>query len=448
MIHQAVGPRGWPWIGSLPAFVRDPLRFWTRLANGYGGVARYRIGAEQHFLISDPQGIAHIFRHDTVRYYRGKYHDLLKPAFGEGLLTSNDEPWRQQRRLIQPLLTKQRVSNWLDIVVSATAATIEAWGDRRDEAPVDFFEGMARLVQEINAKVLFGRALPYQAQPALLSSVSAINGSLLRQVKRAMIWDGMLNRLPLPDVRRFRAAANTLHRTVDRLTAESRPQVDDDSLYGGLTRAANETGSPPETFKIRDQLITLFLAGHETTAVALAWIFYFLTEHSPWSERLHGEISTVLGDRTPTLADLNRLVLTRQVIDESLRLRPPVYAIGRRARVDDEVCGCRIPAESPVVVSPYVMHHHPAYWHEPERFEPERFEPDRVATRPAFCYFPFGGGPHVCVGQHLGMMELLAVVAMVVRDFRLTAPPGRRVALQPWITLRPKPDVRLFLARR
>ena len=156
----------------------------------------------------------------------------------------------------------------------------------------------------------------------------------------------------------------------------------------------------------------------------------------------------MLGDRAPTMADLERMTLARRVIDESLRLRPPVYGIGRRARVEDEVGGYRIPAGSPVVVSPHVMHHHPAYWDRPERFDPDRFAPARASARPAFSYFPFGGGPHLCVGRHLATMELLAVVALVVRAFRLTAPPGRRVALQPRITLRPHPGIPVSLAPR
>lgn len=449
MTRQAPGPRGWPLIGSLPAFARDPLAFWSRLAARYGGVARYRIGAEQHFLISDPQGIAHVFRHDAVRYYRGKYHDLLKPAFGEGLLTANGEPWRQQRRLVEPAFSRQGVAGWLDIVADTTAARMAAWSDGAGSSPLDMAREMAGLVQEINAKILFGRALSYRAHPGLLGAVGAVNDSLLRQVKRAMVLGGILNRLPLPDARRFRRAVALLHRTVDDLIAQARAgDGREDTLYAALADAAERAEPSPDTFHFRDQLITLFLAGHETTAVALAWTFYFLTEHPEWANRLHEEIAEVLGDRAPTVADLAQLSRVQRVIDESLRLRPPVYGIGRRARVEDEVGGYRIPAESPVIVSPHVMHHHPDYWERPERFDPDRFLPERADARPAFSYFPFGGGPHLCVGRHLARMELLAVVALVVRAFRLERPPERRVTRQPRITLRPYPGVLVRLTRR
>lgn len=446
---DAPGPRGWPLIGSLPGFARDPLRFWTQLAARYGAVARYRIGAEQHFLISDPELIAQVFQYDTIRYYRGKYHDLLKPAFGAGLLTTNGEPWRQQRRLVQPAFAKNRISTWLDIVVSTTEARIAAWSARVDASPLDLAGEMAGLVQEINAKILFGRTLPYHANPALRAAVSTVNDSLLRQVKRAMVLGGILNRLPLPDARRFRAAVTLLHQTVDRLMADGRaPGGSEDSLYALLTRAVEQAETPPGEFHLRDQLITLFLAGHETTAVALAWTFYYLSEQPVWVETLCAETEAVLRDRAPTLETLSHLTQTQRVIDESLRLRPPVYGIGRRAGVEDEVGGYRIPAESPVIVSPYVMHHHPDWWDRPERFDPGRFAPEKASARPPFSYFPFGGGPHLCIGRPLGMMELLTIVALVVRAFRLASPPGRRVALQPWITLRPRPGVPILLVRR
>lgn len=448
MTRPAPGPRGWPLIGSLPTFVRDPLAFWGRLASDYGGVAQYRIGAEQHFLISDPQGIAHVLRYDTVRYYRGKYHDLLKPAFGEGLLTANGDAWRAQRRLIEPAFSRRRIAGWFDIVVAETEARLAAWCSSVD-ASLDVAREMAGLIQDINAKILFGRTLPYHAHPALLDAVNNVNDSLLRQVKRAMVLGGLLNRLPVPDVRRFRGAVALLHRTVDELIAHAGAQERDaDTLYAALVEAVEPVDEQPGTVQLRDQLVTLFLAGHETTAVALAWTFYYLTVYPEWADRLYNEIDTVLGDRAPAMTDLEHLVLTRRVIDESLRLRPPVYGIGRRASVEDAVGGYRIPAESPVIVSPYVMHHHPAYWDCPDRFDPDRFAPERAAARPPFIYFPFGGGPHTCIGRHLATMELLTIVALTVRAFRLTAPPGRRVVVRPAITLRPHPGIPVRLAAR
>ncbi|MER2512514.1 MAG: cytochrome P450 [Nitrosomonas ureae] len=454
MIAQAPpGPRGWPWLGSLPSLAKNTLDFWKSLAECYGPVVRYRIGTEQHFLINDPAGIAHVFKYDTIRYYRGKYHDFLKPAFGEGLLTTNGECWRQQRRLTKPAFSKHRVTDWFSIVVDTTTARIVTWAKSQPVSmcsiPLDMASEMASLIQEINAKILFGRRLPYQANPELLTAVNIINDSLLRQIKRAMFWDGFLNRLPLSDARHFHQAVTMLHQTVDDLIAHASANKEtENSLSMLLARGIQEGGVSSEEPPLRDRLITLFLAGHETTAVALAWIFYYLTEHPQWAACLHEEIMTIVGNRPLSVEDLSHLTQTQWVINESLRLRPPVYGIGRRARVDDEVSGYFIPAESPIVISPYVMHHHPAYWEHPERFDPNRFSPDCTINRPAFSYFPFGGGPHVCIGRHLGMMELLTVVALVIQACRLTAPPKRCITLQPWITLRPKPGIPVLLAYR
>lgn len=447
--REAPGPRGWPWIGSLPGFAHDPLRFWTRLAARHGAVARYRIGAESQFLISDPELIGRVLQQDNVRYYRGKYHQLLKSAFGEGLLTSNGESWAWQRRLLQPTFTKNRVAAWLDIVVSTTEARIATWNARVEAPPLDIAREMAGLVQEINAKILFGRTLPYASNEPLLAAVDTINRSLLRQVTREMVLGGVMNRLPLPDTRRYHQAVALLHQTVDRLIAHHRAhEGDDDAIMHGLAQAENAAEIPPSDLPLRDQLITLFLAGHETTACALAWAFYYLSEQPAWAETLGSEADAVLNGGAPTVAALAQLTQTQRVIDESLRLRPPIYGIGRRARTEDDLGGWRIPAESPVVVSPYVMHHHPAYWDHPEQFDPDRFTPSFASGRPRFSYFPFGGGPRTCIGIHLAMMELLTIIALVSRTFRLARPTDRRVEPRAWITLRPHPGVPVRLTRR
>lgn len=434
-------------MGSLPAFSRDPIAFWMHLALRHGGVAKYRMGSEQHFLISDPDLIATVLQNDVIHYYRGKYHEFLKPAFGEGLLTANGDEWRRQRQFLQPAFSKRRIAGWLDIVVETTEARMAAWSAKPASSPLGMAGEMAGLIQEINAKILFGRRLPYRANTDLLQAVNTVNDSLLRQIKRAMVLGGLLNRLPLPDVRRFRAAVKLLHHTVDRLIEHQSAREDsEEGLCALLMHAALE--SSPEVLRPRDQLITLFLAGHETTAAALAWAFYFLSEHPDWAERLSDEAVTVLADRPLAVEDLPRLSQTRRAVDEALRLRPPVYGIGRRAHLDHTLGKWRIPAGSPVLISPYVMHHHPDYWEAPERFDPDRFAPEKTRSRPTFSYFPFGGGPHTCLGRHLAMLELLTVVALVARAFRLSAPKGRRVALQPWLTLRPKPEVPVSLARR
>ena len=235
--------------------------------------------------------------------------------------------------------------------------------------------------------------LPYASNEPLLAAVDTINRSLLRQSHAGNGARRGHESSALPDTRRYHQAVALLHQTVDRLIAHHRAhEGDDDAIMHGLAQAENAAENTAQRFTLRDQLITLFLAGHETTACALAWTFYYLSEQPAWAETLGSEADAVLNGGAPTVAALAQLTQTQRVIDESLRLRPPIYGIGRRARTEDDLGGWRIPAESPVVVSPYVMHHHPAYWDHPEQFDPDRFTPSFASGRPRFSYFPFEVG--------------------------------------------------------
>lgn len=443
-MRLAPGPKGWPLIGCLSEFAQDPLQFWLGLTQRFGLVAQYPIGHKRHYLISDPTAIAHVFRYDTDRYYRGKYHDFLKPAFGEGLLTTNDGQWRQQRHWVKPFFRRQPVRDWLDIIIDSTCTHIQTWRQQDSSFYFDIAPAFAALIQEINAKILFGRYMDYQAHSPLLAAVNGINDSLLRQVKRAMILGGLLNHLPFEDVRRFRQSINCLHETIDQLVARYKTSEDPQALYTYLRQTAATSGLNDKTV-LRDQAITLFLAGHETTAIALGWMVYYLSDYPEWQERLHGEITTLIGDNPPTATDDHPFPLMQSVISEVLRLRPPIYGIGRRARVEDEINGYTIPANSPVIISPYVVHHHPDFWAAPDQFNPERFLERKAEEQIPFTYFPFGGGPHLCIGRHLAMLELTTVMVLVLQAFRLITPPGRQVSMQPWITLRPKPGIPIRL---
>jgi cytochrome P450 len=306
---------------------------------------------------------------------------------------------------------------------------------------------MTRLTQAIITKILFGRAVEHPVTASLLNAITILNSNLLPMMFREMLWGGLLNRLPLPSIRRGRRAATALHETVDSLIRNRRR--DADALLTLLEGAYDENTQARLTDQqIHDQLTTFFLAGHETTACALAWTFYFLTEHPAWAERLQTEATRVIQSNSLTPEELDQLILTRQVIEEAMRLMPPVPSIGRRPDRDTEIGGWPIPAGSIVFMSPYVMHRHPRYWEVPERFDPDRFAPQRSQGRPRYAYFPFSGGPRTCIGAHLAMMEMLTIVALVVRHFRLGRVPGRRVVPQTLITLRPRFGVPVTISRR
>ena len=445
------GPRGWPLLGSLPDLARDPPGFWIDLATRYGSVATFRSGVETCHLVSDPTLVGHIFQHDTHRYYKGKHTQRLASVLGEGLALLNGEPWRQRRQLLQPAFDRRPVLRWLDIVTAAWESQIPIWDEAAVRGrPVEMVTDMLCLTQAIIVRILFGRSIQYRVTAPILDAVDTLNRRLLRHLLREMVLGGRLNRWPLPSTRRFQTALATLHATLDGLIEhQGESERDEEALVAFLENARDErTGARLAPAQIRDELINFFLAGQETTAVALAWVIHHLTTQPEWADRVATEADQVLGGRFPTTDDLSRLALTHRVIDESLRLTPPAYGIGRRTSTDEELGGWRIPAESIVIVSPYVMHRHPDYWDTPTRFDPDRFSPSRRPSRPRYTYFPFGGGPRRCLGRHLAMMEMLAIVALLARRYRLHGVPGPRVVARGGLTLRPHPGVLVRLSPR
>jgi cytochrome P450 len=446
------GPRGWPLLGSLPELTRDSPGFWMDLATRYGTVAAFRSGVETCHLVSDPALVGSIFQHDTQGYYKGRHTQRLASLLGEGLALLNGPPWRQRRQLLQPAFGRRPVSRWLDIVTAAWESQVPVWDQAAAHGqPVEMVTDLLRLTQEIIVHILFGRSVPYQVTAPILSAVDTLNRHLLRHLLREMVLGGRLNRWPLPSTHRFQTALATLHATLDGLIAgRNEGDQDEEALVAFLSNARDEqTDARLTPAQIRDELIHFFLAGQETTAVALAWVIHHLTTQPQWAEGVASEADHVLSGRFPTIGDLSRLALTHCVINESLRLTPPVYGIGRRTSIAVEWGGWRIPAESVVIVSPYVMHRHPDYWDSPTRFDPHRFSfSPHQPPRPRYTYFPFGGGPRRCLGRHLALMEMLAITAQLARRYRFHRVPGPQVVPRGGMTLRPHPGVRVRLSLR
>lgn len=445
---EVPGPRGWPLVGSLPDLARDVLGFWTDLARHYGDVAKYRAGGENQYLISHPALIESVFRHDIRYYYKGKYTQLLRSAFGDGLLLSSGERWRQQRQRLQPAFAESQVAAWLDSIIASVEKMFLEWEvNAATGDPLEMTHAMLKLVQTIIVKILFGSAVPYQVTAATLKAVDCINNSLWQQVLREMLLGKWFNHLPLPSNRRYHCAVDILQNTISGLLAEN--AHDENALIAFLARTRVKGAPAPLSDQdLRDQLITLFLAGHETTACALTWTFYYLTEHPEAAERVCIEADQTLSGSRPTSSELSRLVYTRRVIKESMRLMPPIYLIGRRCSTEVELGGWSIPAGSPLIMSQYVMHRHPRYWEMPDQFDPDHFSPERSQDRPHYAYFPFGGGPRRCLGRHLAMIEMVTILAMVMHRYRLIKIPNRRLVYRPLITLRPQAGIAVQVSLR
>jgi cytochrome P450 len=435
----------------LLAFRRDPLGLFARTAHRYGDVALLRLGRTRLYLLNHPDFVKDVLVQEHRRFHKGRGLELAKYLLGEGLLTSEGEVHRRQRRLAQPAFHPQRIAGYAAAMVRQAERISERWvelGRTADSPPeLDIHREMMRLTLAIVADTLFGADVESEAQE--IGQAIATSMELFRSYM-SLPFAPLLERLPLPSTRRFLKARARLDATIYRLIAQRRAAVEDrGDLLSMLLLAQDEEGSGGMTDQqLRDEAMTLFLAGHETTANALTWSWYLLSQHPEVEARLHVELNTVLGQRRAEAADVPRLPYTSAVLAESMRLYPPAWVIGRRAIMEHEVAGYRVPRGSIVLVSQWVMHRDPRFFPDPERFDPDRWTEAARAARPRFAYFPFGAGPRTCIGEQFAWMEGVLVLATLARRWRPRLVPAQRIALQPSITLRPASGVRMVLEPR
>jgi cytochrome P450 len=416
---------------------RDPLAFVAALARDYGDVVRLGMGPVSVYLVHHPDGVKHVLQDNNQNYVKGPVIARVKVLIGEGLFTSEGAFWRRQRRLAQPAFHRERIAGFAATMVRCTAERLARWADvaRRGE-PIDVAAEMNALTLTVVGETLFGRDLSGEAAAAGL----ALRVALETTAYRVMCWVVSPIWGPTARNRAFRAAVRTLDTLVyDLVDSRRRSALPADDLLGMLMAARDEeTDEGMSRLQLRDEIMTFLLAGHETTAAALAWTWYLLAHHPEMAERARAEAIAVLGDRLPTLEDLPRLPLARMVVEEAMRLYPPVWGIGRQTIAADRIGGYDIPAGALVNLSPWVTHRHPDVWDEPERFDPERFRPGVERTRPRFAYFPFSGGPRLCIGEAFALMEAQLVVAMMLQRYRLTLVDDWPVVPEPTLTLRPR----------
>jgi cytochrome P450 len=443
----ALGPRGYPPLGIFPQLRRDPLRYLTAAACRYGEVVSLPLGVKRAYLLAHPAHIQHVLQDQPDHYRKGVSVGRITPLFGEGLTTSEGVLWRQQRQLMQPLFQWQRLHPWTDVIAEATAAMLARWAPFASRGqPVELAAALRELAQGIMRQILFGPDPRLDAQAAgqaLMQAVEQLDRHIWA-VLPAPRW------LPTRRNRQLHRALHTLDAYVYRQIAEhSRAGSAADDLLTRLLTACDETTSErmPAT-QLRDEAVTLWGAGQTTVAAALAWTGYLLAQHPEAARALQGELDTVLEGRRPTPQDLPRLRYTRLVLEEGMRLYPPTWVTVRTPLGEDEIGGHRIPPQSMLLVSPYVLHRHPALWEDPERFDPERLTPERAAGRPRFAYFPFGGGPRRCIGRNLAMLEMVVILAMVAQTYGLRLVPGPRIEPDARITLRPRHGVLVTLRHR
>ena len=444
------GPRGNWLLGTWPDWRRDLLGQMERLVGEYGDAVRYHFVAGFHgYLFSHPDHLKHILQDNYKNYRKGHpTYLVMKPFVGRGILTNDGQPWLRQRRLMQPAFHHKRIAQLGTVMTGAAEAMLARWeaATQRDGI-VQVDREMTRLTLEVVGKALFGHDLQSAAVDAL-PAFSALGHDVTRLSVTPL---GVLSlRFPFLRVtRRMRANIARLDAIVGGMVARRQASGESgDDLLGMLLEARDEeTGEGMDAQQLRDEIMTLMFAGHETTAQALTWAFFLISKHPKVEARLRDELANRVAGATPTVEDLPALEYTRRVVQEVLRIRPPVYAFPRQSDKADEVGGYRVEANAMITLSPYLTHRHPEFWGDPERFDPERFTPDQVAARHRYAYIPFSGGPRQCIGNNFALMEIQLVLATVLQRYRLEPIPGHPVTPSPMIALRPEHGLPMRLTR-
>ena len=440
----APGPPGYPLIGNLIEFRRDVLQLGVDAARAYGDVVRFRLGPHVIHLINHPTHVEHVLVHNQTNYDRAtRSAAQIALVCGQSLLTTSGAVWLRERRLVQPAFQQRRADAFVSVMTSATGAMLDRWlSHARDGRPLDIASELGRLTYTIVGKALFGADVSRDADTVerALGTLLDHTYARLERLVNLPLW------VPSPRNRRFRDARRAIDRVVYRIINERRDGHEDHAdLLAHLLRAVDDGASGAMTNEqLRNETITLLLSGHETTANALSWTLFLLATHPEIERRFRSELSAVLGDaREPSLEDISRLEYTGMVINEALRLYPPIWILERRAIEDDLIGGYHIPGGSTVVVSPFILHRHEAFWPDPGSFEPERFAAAQIAGRPAHAFLPFGAGPHHCIGAHFAMLEARLVLVMLAQRYRLELVPHHPVEPKAGITLRLRYGLRM-----
>ncbi len=439
------GPRYRTPFGMTAAFRQDPLGFYMTAFRTFGDVVGFHIGPFRSLLVVHPDHIKHVLQDNNHNYEKGVVIAKLKVLIGEGLFTSEGDFWRRQRRLTQPAFHRQRLAGFVATMTDTVRAMLDRWDPvAHSGAPLDVAGEMSRLTLGIVGRTLFSRNLDDAADEFghTLSAVLALmNDRAMRFLPSPLWW-------PTPANRRLARGIRALDRVVfDIIEERRRTGAAHEDLLDMLLRARDEdTGEGMTDRQLRDEIMTFLLAGHETTAVALSWTWYLLARHPSVAESLQAEVATALGGRTPTVEDLPRLRYARMVVEEAMRLYPPVWGFFRQALGPDTLGEHAVPKGAVLFISPYVTHRHPHLWEDPERFDPERFAPDRVRDRPRFAYLPFSGGPRLCIGNEFALMEAQLAVAMTMQRYRLRLVPGTEVEAESRVTLRPRGGMAMTVA--
>jgi cytochrome P450 len=448
-IVRPPGPKNRGIVGNLPMASGDPLGVFTQWARQYGDVFYYRIFHRHIYFLNHPDLVKDVLVTNHQNFIKGEAVRFNRRIFGNGLITNEGSSWLQQRRLIQPAFHRERIESYANTMVAYAERMIATWRDGEER---DIHRDMMHLTLEIVTKTLFNVEIAGERDRIAV----ALNTLMQLSSGARMLLPPLLRLTPTPGNLRYLQAARRLDDIVYALIRERRASgkvhgasgkiIDD--LLSTLLEARDETGASMPDKQLRDEVMTILLAGHETTAVSLSWTWYLLAQNPEVEQKLCAELRQVLNGRSPTPGDLPELRYTERVIKEAMRLYPPVWTLVRNPIKDCEIGGYRVLAGASVIMSPWVMHRDPQHYDEPERFNPDRWLDERTIGASKFTYFPFGGGPRSCIGSTFAMMEAVLVLATITQRYKIGVLQDPPVEPLPTITLRPKHGVRALLTRR
>jgi cytochrome P450 len=436
------GPKGTLIGGNIHQFGAGRLDFLLQIARDYGPIASIRFGTKRIFLLSDPALIEQVLVTEAKHYIKHFGARAYKPVLGNGLVTSEGDVWLRQRRLSQPAFLKQRVQSYAPVMADLTEKMLAKWKPGSD---VDIHFEFSALTSAIALKTLFDLDDPGDRNrftEALQQSFNLMSARL-RTIVKVPRW------IPTASNRKLNRVVKELYAVVDRFIATGRARKEPgNDLLSRLIMARDDDGSRMSDSLLRDEMMTLYLAGHETTALTLSWSWYLLSKHPDVEAKLVAEWNRVLGGRTPTPEDLVNLPYTEAVLTEAMRVYPPVYLIGREATRDLELGGFRVKKGYTIFMSQWVSHRDPRFFPDPEKFVPERWQDGLAGRIPKYAYYPFGGGPRVCIGNTFALMEGAILLAAIGQQYRFTVRPDAKIQFNPQITLSPAQGIPATLEKR
>jgi cytochrome P450 len=442
MHQRPPGPKPHFLIGNMPLASRDPLIVLTRWAREYGDLFYYRAGWIDVYFFNRPDLIELVLVRNHANLLKDRVVQNSRWFLGNGLLTSEGEEWKRQRRLTQPAFYRERIASHATLMTGYTEQMLAAW---QDGATVDVHQQMMNLTLRIVVRTLFG------VEAGEIDEISGALNTIMRHTAGIRLLLPPWSRyLPIPGMGNVRRAIRKLNATVAELIdmRGAHCHNDPEDLLSTLFSARDQNGATMSRNEVSDQILTFLLAGHETTALALSWTWYLLSQNPDAENKLHQEVDTVLGGKVPTLKDVPLLIYTDRVIKESMRLYPPAWSLAREVANEFEVGGYRIPAGANVVMSQWLLQHDPRFFKDPMRFDPDRWGTEGCQKLPRFAYFPFGGGPRQCIGAGFAMMEAVLLLSTIATQFKLRHIDRSPIIPVPSFTLRPKYGMPMQLSRR